>query len=328
MIRVFYGPDTYRSREAYAAARGDAARRAATPPLVLREDELTPATLQAALEGQPLFGTPAAVAVERLAAFTGAHAEQVARALTAVPRGRAVLVWEDGIPPANGIVWRALRAAADHLEEFSFLAEPELLRWMAARAKTRGRTIEPAAARLLAARCGADLWRLSQELEKALLVRPAGAVTVADVEQVGLVMPEADLFRVVEAFASGDGTAALRLLAAYRRAGEDLRRLWFLVIRDLGRLVRIRGELDRGQRVSAFSLARELRLPRTAAETLLQAARRTAAPRLRTLLDRAVVAYYHLNSGRADVGEVLESLALGNIVTPTSEKPSHTRVRG
>lgn len=321
MIRVFYGADTYRSRLAFRAAREDAERKTGGGAVMLRDEGLSPHAFQAAVEGQPLFGVAPPIAVERLTAFSGTQAEQIAGVVVQIPRDRAVFIWEDGVPPAAGIVWRTLESAADERAEFRVLSETEVVRWVTARAGDARQNIEPTAVRELYAACGADLWSLSSELEKLFLLKPKGVLTAADVREVTSSPPLADVFGAVDAIVQRDGGSALRRLATSRRAGEDLRRLFSLVLRDLRRLLRIRDGLDRGESLSPSSLAGEFHMPRSAAAALLRTARRATVPLLRSFIDRLVVAYYHLNSGRAEAGEVLESFILRDIHTSKKTSP-------
>jgi DNA polymerase III delta subunit len=315
MLYVFYGTDTFRSREAYVAARTKAANTVGTPCRVLRDEERTVASVTEALEAQSLFGDPRPLAVERLTAFTGDDAERVTEALRHAPGERTVLVWEDGTPPANGIVWRALRAAATACTAFDQLGESDARTWIVQRAQVAGCLVKPAAVQRLLTACDGNLWCVAAELDKLMLLRSRGAVTVADVDEiVSGGHPAADLFATVRALVSGDGRAALKFLVAYERSGEDPRRLFFLVVRDVQRLLQVRMTLDRGEPLNAWDLARDFRLPHAAAAHLLAVAGKTTALALRTLFDRCVVAYYHLNTGRAEAAEVLERLALGTLV--------------
>ncbi len=310
MIRIFFGEDTFRSQAAFREARETAAARAGVPVVILRDEALTPAALAGALEGQSLFGGVPPVAVERLTRFTSAAAEAVAVALQNVPRPRTLLVWEEGDPNPQGIVWKALRRLADRHDRFESLPPADLARWIRARVRAGGGEIEPAAVSRLLELCDADLWRLSTEIDKLVLHRGRGPLRVADVDAL---VPEAvtvDIFGAVRAIAGGEVAEALRHLVAARRAGDDPRKLFFLVVREIQHLRAVRARLDAGERLFWWDVARSLHLPRAAAESLLAAAPRLTATGLRTLFDRLVVSYYHLNSGRAEAGEVLETLAL------------------
>lgn len=308
MIRVFYGEDTFRSREAYLAARAEAAHTATVPVTVLRDEQLTPRAVEEALAAQSLFTRAALpVAFERLTTFTGEQAEVVSRALQSVPRERVVLVWEDGVPPAQGIAWRALKKYGD-LEESAPLSEDELLAWVQRRLAGTGRTIDRAALDALLASCGFDLWNIASELDKLVLAREAGPIPVADVAELVPTSLTVDVFATVRAVVAGDPRTALRLLAHHRRAGTEPRRLLALVIRELRLLLQVRDALERRSRLSPWEVSRDLRVPRFVAEQLLRTARGTSLAVLRGLFDRCVVALYHLNTGRADGGEILESL--------------------
>lgn len=312
MVTVFYGEDTYRSREAYRAARNEASARAGVPAVILRDERLTPAALQAVVEGDTLFGTRPPVAVERLTSFTGASATAVADALRAAPEGAIVLTWEDGAPAANGIVWRALQELAD-LRHFPLLSEPKVLAWIAERAAASARIIDVAAQRALVARYGANLWLLASELDKLFLEEPARVITAADVERTTLPTPDAEIFGVIRAVVHGQAAEALRALTAGALSGEDPRRIFFLVLREVSALLRTRERLDRGEALTAWTLAKDFHLPKVATEQLLHTAHQTTTPALRMLFDRCIVAYYHLNTGRAEAEEILESLAMRTI---------------
>lgn len=314
MIRVFAGAETYRSRAAFREAQERAAREAGAPVAVLRDEALTPAAFQATVEGQPLFGALPPVAVERLCVHTGERAEAVALVLRHMPSDRVLLVWEEGVPNPQGIVWRALTAVADAVEEFAPLSEPEALAWLAEAVRARGRTIAPDAARGLLAAVGTSLQFLAAEVEKLSLVVAEGSViTAADVDALTPARTTADAFATVRALVRGDAATALRLLAAHRLSGTEPRSLFFLAIQELGRLLRVREAIDAGELVTAWGLAREFRLPRGAADALLATAHKSKTASVRALFDRGVVAYYHLNTGRADAAAVLELLALTSI---------------
>lgn len=307
-LTVFYGADTYRSRAAYRAARQAAEKRTDVPAVVLRDEQLTPAAFHEALGSHTLFSTRPPVAVERLTAFTGASATAVAAVLRNSPAGVTVLVWEDGVPAANGIVWRALQAQAA-VKHFPLLSEAEVLAWIGERVTESGRTMDASARRALVARCGVNLWFLASELDKLTLLGQ-GPITVADVDLVTPPSSDAEIFSVVRAIVHSEPVEALRLLTAGVLSGEDPRRMFFLVFRELAALLRVREQLDRGEAPTAWSLARDLHLPQRATEHLLRTARATTTAKLRALFDRGVVAYYHLNTGRAEADEVLETLVL------------------
>lgn len=309
MIRVFYGADTFRSREAFRSARKQIADQTGVPVVLLRDEALTPVSLHTAASGQTLFSASPPLAVERLTAFSGAHGASIAQMLRTFPRRRTLLVWEEGVPNVQGVVWKALKIAGK-LEEFTPLSEAHVRSWVQKKLDGTGRTLEPAAAEALIERGGADLWRLSSELEKLILLKDAGPITEEDVAELTSAGVEAEVFATVRAIVRGDARVALMLLAEARKIGEEPRRLFFLLVREVKHLLLVRDLLDRGEHMTPWVVASTLRLPRNAAEALLETSQRTSTSAVQALFDRCVVSYYHLNVGRAEADEVLETLAL------------------
>jgi DNA polymerase III delta subunit len=314
MIRVFVGEDTFRSRAAYQSAKADAQR---TGPLqVLRDEGVAEEHLAAALAGQPLFGFPPAVAIENLTAILGERVDVVLRLLARVPPERCVLIWERGTPNERSKLWKALRERADHLETFSPLSEAAVERWVEEAVRARGGAMTRPTVRALVAACGLNLWTLDSEIEKLLLYAQGRHITPEDVVHVTPVVAEANVFATVRALATGDGTTALRHLAAHRASGDDPRIVLSATIREVRTLLTIRDLLDRSQRVSPWGLARDLRLPVAVVSALLGAAQRTTVVHLRALFDRLVVALYALNTGRAEPDDILDSVALQALPLP------------
>ena len=93
-------------------------------------------------------------------------------------------------------------------------------RWVRNRVAAGGAEIEPAAARLIASRCGTDIRRLRNDVERLLLYALGQKrVSLADAREI--VGPAAlqDDWAMTNALASGDTAAALRQLALLLEAG-------------------------------------------------------------------------------------------------------------
>jgi len=108
-------------------------------------------------------------------------------------------------------------------------------RWIKARVGAAGASIEPAGARLLAQRCGTDVTRLRNDVDRLLLYALGQkAVTLDDVRQIA--GPEAlqDDWAMTNAIEAGDGATALRQLALILDAGAAPEK----VLGQLGWLVR------------------------------------------------------------------------------------------
>jgi DNA polymerase III delta subunit len=155
-------------------------------------------------------------------------------------------------------------------------------RWVRNRVAAAGAQIDPAGARLLAERCGADVRRLRNDVERLLLYALGQkSISLDDVRQI--VGPAAlqDDWAMTNAIESGDGAAALRQLALMLDAGVAAEK----ILGQLGWLVRSKFPMlaPAGLRPAIESLFRtDLDLKRSAGDP-------------RVLLERLVV---ELSSGR------------------------------
>jgi DNA polymerase-3 subunit delta len=99
-------------------------------------------------------------------------------------------------------------------------------RWIRNRMAATGMQIEPAAARLLAVRCGTDLKRLRNDVERlALYALGQKAVTAADVRDIAGPAALQDDWAMTNAIEAGNGAEALRQLALLLDAGAPAEKI-------------------------------------------------------------------------------------------------------
>ncbi|MCU0466285.1 MAG: DNA polymerase III subunit delta [Anaerolineae bacterium] len=129
-----------------------------------------------------------------------------------------------------------------------FNTPSDLAGWLTKRAAVYQAEIEPRAAAALAELVGPDLRRLDNELVKlADYALPRTLITEDDVAAITPYVPEANIFQMVDAMASGDGRTALRLL---HRLLQDKNNTVFsvygMITRQFRLLILAREQLDRG----------------------------------------------------------------------------------
>jgi len=150
------------------------------------------------------------------------------------PRGCLVLVGDkiDGRLRA----FAALRKAG-FLHELVRLKDRELVSWLAAEAKRRGLTIEPAAVQALAEAAGPDLGRVMQALEQVALFAD-GRITRDHVEELIPESRERGVFELTRAIGTGDVSQALRLVANMLKNREPALKIQFMLMRQLRQIWR------------------------------------------------------------------------------------------
>ena len=98
---------------------------------------------------------------------------------------------------------------------------PALGRQIAERAKRHGSEISRDDAELLAGRCLCDTTLIRSELDKLLACADGGPITREMLDALTVPLPDADVFRLARAVTSGNGAAALHMLADLTARSEE-----------------------------------------------------------------------------------------------------------
>jgi DNA polymerase-3 subunit delta len=118
---------------------------------------------------------------------------------------------------------RAVRAAQGEIHEFEAPKAREMPRVLVAEAEGLGFRLDPAAARVLVARMGANPVRLRHELERlALWAGEGGAVTAPDLEAMIADTSETAVWSLSDALLEGDPATALRIGERLIDQGENV----------------------------------------------------------------------------------------------------------
>ena len=146
---------------------------------VLRASDADPGGLSTALDALPMLAARRVVVVRDLPALKKASRAVLDRYLEN-PSSESVVVL---VAPA---AWKTEAAIVRRSSavEFQAMAGKDVLRWIDARAKTLGSSIEPEAAKVLAAAAGADLASLDGEIRKLRDYAAGGAITVEAVRAI------------------------------------------------------------------------------------------------------------------------------------------------
>jgi len=147
--------------------------------------------------------------------------EPVLAALAELPPDLTlVLICRD--KPAAKLV-KAVKAANGEVHEFEAPKARDMPRVLVADAQRLGLRLEPAAARMLVERMGANPVRLHNELERlALWAGEGGSVGVADLEEMVTDTSEAAVWSLSDALIEGDAATALRIGERLIGQGENV----------------------------------------------------------------------------------------------------------
>jgi DNA polymerase-3 subunit delta len=147
--------------------------------------------------------------------------QAVAEALAALPPDLTLVLIARAKAPAK--LAKAVKAAKGEIHEFEAPKAREMPRLLVADAQRLGFRLEPAAARVLVDRMGANPVRLANELDRlALWAGKGGEVTAADLDEMISDTSEAAVWSLSDALIEGDSATALRIGEQLIDQGENV----------------------------------------------------------------------------------------------------------
>ena len=178
----------------------------------------------------------------------------------------------------------AVRRAGGDISAENSVKPWELPKWVIARARELGLTLEPDAARALIAHVGDRQQRLLRELEKlAIGVEPGTHVDATEIEELTAPSAERKAWSLADALVGGDAAAATRVYVSLRAQGERVPGLLYWMAGRLRTAHEIAVAIESG--APAGQVKRSLRMPSRAADQLISDATRSGSERLRGAIE-------------------------------------------
>ena len=164
------------------------------------------------------------------------------------------------------------------------IARAQLPAWIGQRLARQQQSAPPDALEFIADRVEGNLLAAHQEVSKLALLYPAGALTLAQVQDAVLDVSRFEVFGLPLAMLAGDAPRLLKMLAGLRAENEPLPLILWAVSEEVRTLLRLRTLLDRGQPFA--QAAREVWVRREKEQATQSALRRLDVARLAPLLAR------------------------------------------
>lgn len=176
--------------------------------------------LLAAIPTMSLMGTRRYLLADGIERWRDKQLEPVLAALKELPPDLTlVLICRDKAPAKLA---KAVKAAGGEIHEFEAPKAREMPRLLVAEAQRLGFRLDPAAARMLVERMGANPLRLRNELERlALWAGNRGEVSAADLGEMVADTSEAAVWSLSDALIEGDAATALRIGERLIGQGEN-----------------------------------------------------------------------------------------------------------
>ncbi len=178
--------------------------------------------LLAAIPAMSLMGTRRYLLADGVEKWRDKQQAQVAETIAAaLPPDLTLVLIARAKAPAK--LLKAVKAAKGEVHAFEAPKARDMPRVLIGDAQRLGFKLDPAAARLLVERMGAESLRLHNELERlALWAGEGGEVTAADIEEMIADTSEAAVWTLSDAVVEGDARTALRVGEQLIEQGENV----------------------------------------------------------------------------------------------------------
>jgi DNA polymerase III subunit delta len=177
--------------------------------------------LLAAIPAMSLMETRRYLLADGVERWRDRQLDAVAEAIASLPPELTLVLIARGKGPAKLV--KAVKAAKGEIHEFEAPKPREMPRALVADARRLGFRLDPAAARLLVDRMGANPVRLATELQRlALWAGEGGEVTAADLEEMVADTSEAAVWSLSDVLLENDAATALRIGERLIEQGENV----------------------------------------------------------------------------------------------------------
>ena len=317
-VYLIHGDDHGRIAERRARLRAVAEAESGTQGTeVFESDTATPETVANALNAMTFALGRRFIIVEGAERWKEKELGPVTDALAHMPPDTTVVFFarEDTRTKAPKGLHEAVSKAKGQIDPVETVKPWELPKWVIARGRELGITLEPDAARALIAHVGERQQRLLRELEKLALGGDGGPMSldVAEVEELTAASAERRAWSLADALVGHDPQAAIRLYLELRAQGERLPGLLYWMSQRIRVAHEVAQAIDAGEPVA--QIKRRLRMPSRAADRLIADARSTGAEKLRdAIVEIADLELASRGGARGGAGEDTAALiAIGRI---------------
>jgi DNA polymerase-3 subunit delta len=283
---LIHGDDHGRIAERRARLRALAESESGAHGLELFEgDQSTPDAVAGALNAMTFAIGRRFIIVDGVERWKEREVEGVIRALAAIPPDTTVAFFarEEGRTVTPAPLHEAVKKAGGDVSAEHAVKPWELPKWVSARAKEVGITLESGAPGALVRHVGDRQQRLLRELEKlALEFGPGATLDAAEIEELAAPSAERKAWSLADALLTGDAAAATRVFLALRAQGERVPGLLYWMAQRLRQAHEVAVALEAGE--PPAQVRRRLRMPSKAAEQLLNDARGAGPDRLRAAI--------------------------------------------
>ncbi len=167
-----------------------------------------------------------------------------------------LILYENEMPDKTNPVYKKI-VKIGKPEEFKAPDVNEISSWIFERAKKENIKMSFSLANYLSQYAGSDLWTISNELEKLKNLASEKEITMKMIEEICTPSLSASIFKLTDSIAAKKVKDSLKTFEILRESGEDLIKVFFMIVRHFRILIQVNEMLNKGE--NGFSITKKLK---------------------------------------------------------------------
>ncbi len=192
----------------------------------------------------------------------------------------SVVVFVQPNPDKRFSFYKKLLKQAE-VKEFFPLSGKILVKWLQDRVNEKESSIDYDTAEYLISLTGQNLWRLSQEVSKLTSHSPGLPITKMLIDQLVVPTLEANIFHFTDALGAKDHRKAIQNLHRTMAAGENLRPVFYMIVRQFRLLLHASGYMSTHPNGNSTAFASYSKIHPFVAKNTLEQVKRFNLPELK-----------------------------------------------
>ena len=197
----------------------------------------------------------------------------------------SVVVFVQSNPDKRKSFYKKLLEKAE-VKEFIPLGGQLLNAWIRKHVEMKGARIDVSTADYFASLTGPNLWKLSQEIDKLTAYSFGKDITRSTIDVLAVPTLEANIFRLTDALGTKDRRKAIRHLHKSLAVGENLRQVFFMVVRQFRLLLQGNSYRSANPNASSTAFSAILKIHSFVARNILDQSKHFSDSELRSAYSR------------------------------------------
>lgn len=310
MIILFYGPDSYRSREKLNQIIEKYKQSDSTQSglFVFNEENFTLENFTHAVVAQSFFSAKKLLVIknifqekfpkdakQKLIEYLKEH-----KALSS-DKDTVIVFWHGDTIKASDALYKLLakKDSAVKKQEFKKLSENELRKWIRGRISASVTIHESALSNLILYTAG-DLWRVNSELQKLMYYKGKEEIRLEDVDAMVSGNAQLNVFQAIDALGGNNWQKAIKNFRLLLDKGEDPLYLFSMIVYQLRNLINVKSIAEHDPTLPSSAMARQLKMHPFVAQKTLQQARMFSLAQLQNVYARLLEYDLKIKTGKTE----------------------------